>query len=97
MPNIRVFGTEISGNRQRKNDLSPEVRAAVCGSLAAGQSPTAVAKSFKIGRATVYRTLHRFQEQNNFKSRPRTGRPRSSSTREERYIVRIVRRFPKIS
>lgn len=97
MTNPRVFGTEISGNRRKTNELSPECRAAVLGSISAGQSPTAVAQSFKISRMTVYRTIKRFQQRNDFKSRPRTGRPRSLGTREERYIARIIRRFPKIS
>ena len=97
MPNLRVFGTEISGNRQGKKNLSPEARAAVCSSVAAGQSPTAVARAFKISRGTVYNTIKRFQQHNSFESRPRTGRPRSLSTREERYLVQIARRFPRVS
>lgn len=97
MPNLRVFGTEISGNRRGKENLLPETRAAICSSVAAGQSPTAVARAFKINRGTVYNTIKRFQQHNSFESRPRTGRPRSLSTREERYLVKIARRFPRIS
>ena len=97
MPNPRVFGTEISGNRRKTEELSPEHRAALIGGLSAGQSPTAIAKAFKISRTTVYRTIKRFQERNDLRSKPRTGRPRSLSTREERYIARIARRFPRIS
>lgn len=97
MSNLRVFGTEITGNRRKSEPLSPEARAAICSSVTAGQSPTAVARLFGISRTTVYNTFNRFRERSDFRSRPRTGRPRSLSTREERYLVRITRRFPTVS
>lgn len=97
MSNLRVFGTEISGNRQKTQELSPETRAAICASVAAGQSPSAVAKAFHVHRATIYRTVKRSAELSNFKSKPRTVRPKVLTAREERYLVRLARRFPKLS
>lgn len=94
---LRTFGTEISENRQRKTDLKPEVRAAICASVAAGQKKTAVAKAFGVTRQTVYDTLDRHANLQTFESKLRIGRPRILSDREERYLVQIARRFPKIS
>ena len=97
MSNLRTFGTEISGNRRKNESLSPETRAAICASVAAGTPKTVVARLFKINRRTVNRTQQRYAERRDFRSRPRSGRPRSLNTREERYLVRLARRFPRVS
>jgi transposase len=97
MDSQRVFGTEISGNRQRFGHLKPEVRAAITASIEAGQSATHVAKVFAVSRRTVNRTVQRFRQRHTFTTAPRSGRPRKLSPREERYLVRLVRRFPKSS
>lgn len=97
MSNLRTFGTEISGNRQKNESLSPKTRAAIYASVAAGTPKTVVARLFKINRRTVNRTQQRYAERRDFRSRPRSGRPRSLNTREERYLVRLARRFPRIS
>src|ERR1700733_4109482 len=95
--NLRQFGTEISGNRRRTQEFKPEQRAAICAAVAAGQSPTVVAKAFNCCRATIYNTLNRRANHENFESRPRVGRPKVLTPREERQILRLVRRFPKMS
>jgi transposase len=96
MPNLRVFGTEISGNRQRNESLSPETRAAICACVAAGQKKADIARAFRIDRKTIDRTLKRFSERNDFESRPRTGRPKALDARGERYLVRLARQFAKV-
>lgn len=52
---------------------------------------------FKINRSTVYRTIKRFSERNNFESRPKKGRPGALDAHEERQLIHLARRFPKVS
>lgn len=97
MPNLRVFGTEISGNRRKDEHLSPETRASICACVAAGQKKAEIARAFRVDRATIYRTLQRFLERNDFKSRPRTGRPKALDARGERQLIRLARKHPKVN
>lgn len=67
------------------------IHAAVCESLGAGPSATAVVQNWSCHHISA------FASASAFKTRPHTGRPRPLSTKEERYIVRLVRRLPKVS
>jgi transposase len=94
---MRSFGTEISGNRRSKSDLSPETRAAILSGLENQQSPTVLAKQFQVDRSTIYRTKTRFQTTKSLQTRKRTGRPSRLSASEQRYIYLLARRRPKIT
>ena len=89
--------TEITGTRKRNENLSPEVRAAIWASVEAGEKKTDIARRFNVDRSTVDRTMKRFSERHDFKSRPRSGGPRSLSDRGERYLVQLARRFPNVT
>ncbi len=95
MEGIRQFGTEISGNRQKNEELSCEARAAILSAVAAGQPKKAVAAAFGCTRSTVYNTINRWTTTYGNKSRPRKGRPKQLTLREERYIYRMVRYQPQ--
>ncbi|KAJ5875758.1 uncharacterized protein N7473_013105 [Penicillium subrubescens] len=59
---VRCFGTEISGNRRLKAELSTEQRSAIIIALEGGGSPTVLATQFGCARSTIYDTLKRFQQ-----------------------------------
>ena len=84
-------------SRKRNEPLSPEARTAIYASVAAGENKTVIARRFNINRSTVYDTIEQYSKRNDFKSRPRAGRPRSLNTRGERYLVRLARRVPNAS
>jgi DNA-directed RNA polymerase specialized sigma24 family protein len=57
--NMRSFGTEISANRRRNAELSPEQRSSILSALHVGKSPTETANTHNVARRTVYtRPLH---------------------------------------
>ncbi|KAH7190828.1 hypothetical protein DER44DRAFT_110101 [Fusarium oxysporum] len=83
----RDFGTEISGNRQRNHEFTPEQRAAMVSEVYAGKSMRQAAESYNTDPATVYRTKKRWQEHHNNTSRPRKGCPKKLTGLQ---IVRIT-------
>jgi transposase len=97
MSELLDFSANLTENRRKKQPLSSEARVAICGAVTAGQSISAVAQLFGIARVTVYRTVQRYAELNSFKNRARSGRPRKLTPRDERYLLQLVRRFPKIT
>jgi transposase len=94
---MRAFGTEISGNRGRNDELSPEVRAAIIYGLEAGQSPSKLAARFRVHRSTIYRTKERFILHKTIKTLPRSGRPRKISQLGRRYLYLEARRNPRMT
>ena len=71
----RNFGTEISGNRQRNHEFTPEQRAAMVAEVYAGKSMRQVAASYSTDPGTVSRTVKRWKENHNNVSGARSGRP----------------------
>nr|CAH7756655.1 unnamed protein product [Callosobruchus chinensis] len=51
-----------------------------------------IANRLNVVRSTVSRTIRRYEETGEVKSRPRTGRPTVSTRREDRYIAQLARR-----
>lgn len=94
---LRKFGTIISGNRRQNDELSSEQRAAIASRVASGETKSAVAREFKCSRGAVRRAVDRWITNQTFNSLPRTGRPQKLTHRERRYIIRLVRRRPKIA
>lgn len=61
----------LSANRQRNQELRPELHVAICGAFDAGESKHLIAKRFGVSRTAVYTTLDRFALTGNFTSLPR--------------------------
>ncbi|KAM6513324.1 hypothetical protein FALCPG4_18936 [Fusarium falciforme] len=75
-PETRNFGTEISGNRQRNHEFTPEQRSAMVAEIYAGKSYRDVADDYGTDPGTVYRTKRRWEQHHYNHSRPRGGRPK---------------------
>lgn len=56
------------------------------GMLSAGQTVANVARAFNVNPATIVRLRHRFQTTGSVSDAPRSGRPRSLSNADDRYI-----------
>ncbi|KAH8732288.1 hypothetical protein GQ44DRAFT_697389, partial [Phaeosphaeriaceae sp. PMI808] len=75
------FGTEISGNRMRKDE---------------GAVNKKVAEVLRCSKRTVQQIKQRVQTTHSTASRPRIGRPRVLNDRDIRRLERIVKKYLKI-
>ena len=55
----RSFGTQISGNRRPKAELSEVARAGIVAASEAGVSKLKIAADYRVNRSTVYDTINR--------------------------------------
>lgn len=72
--------------------LTDEERARALGRLEAGAHPQDVANQFNVHRSTIVRIRQRHQATGAVSDRPRSGRPRVTTHREDRYIAVTVAR-----
>ena len=72
--------------------LSAVQRERAIGRLDAGERPNDVARTFGVHVSTIQRLRARFQATNSTADRPRSGRPRVTNRRADRYIVQTHRR-----
>lgn len=68
--------------------LTPIERERAVGRLAAGQPPDVVANAFRCHISTIYRLQERIRLFGTTNDRPRSGRPRVTSQRQDRWICR---------
>ena len=90
---MRAFGTVIRGNRGKNTELSESTRSAILTAIESGIS-SKVADFFSVSRSTIYNTIKRFQQRQDFKSNFRSGRPQKLTSQA---IYRLVRRSPRLS
>ena len=72
-------------------------RARIVGQLETGASSRTVALRFGIAPSTVSRIYRKFVETNNVKDRSRSGRPRCTTGREDRFICTSVSRDRRLT
>ena len=60
------------------------------GMLQAGQVERAVAGHFNVSQSVISRLWNRFQHTGNVAERPRSGRPRKTTVRQDRYIFSSI-------
>jgi transposase len=85
----------IGANRSQGAELSAEQRTAIIYALENRLSSQAkLAKEFGCHRNTIANTFKRWQERNDTKSRPRSGRPPKFNRRSRRLIKTHARRYP---
>lgn len=90
----RSFGTEISGNRRRSAELSPEQRSAIVYARQMRVSIAKLAEEFQRSNSTITRTVQRFEARADLKSHPRSGRPTKFTPSIRRRIFRLARKNP---
>ena len=59
-----------------------------------GLSHRRVAYHFRVNHSIIVRLMHRFRQTGNVTDRPRAGRPRKTTPREDRLISRLARQRP---
>ncbi|CAG9947911.1 unnamed protein product [Clonostachys rosea f. rosea IK726] len=93
----RAFGTEISANRQRGCQFSPEQKAAMCAELWAGKTYRAVAEEYNTTASTAYGIFKRWQNTRSFDIAPRSGRPPKLTPAEAILGKRLELRYRRIN
>jgi len=91
LSNQRRFGTVISGNRQRNQEINPVSRLAIISAVNAGQRKSVVARQFEVPRSTVQGILNRYNSTQSVYSKPRSGRPKVLTPRGVRTVVRTAK------
>jgi hypothetical protein len=93
---MRSFGQEISGNRGKGRELTPEQRVSLISKSDAGCTQRELMGEFRCSRTCVQGTLRRWRNNKTVDSLPRGGRPKLLSHRDERLLIRTARKSPKI-
>ena len=76
----------------RRPGMTFEQSERAIGMLTAGMSARDVARNFQRHESTISRLLNRFQQTGNVADRPRSGRPRKTTPREDRFLTTSSRR-----
>ena len=76
----------------RRPGMTFELRERAIGILTAGMSARDFARHFQRHESTISRLLNRFQQTGNVADRPRSGRPRKTTPREDRFLTTSSRR-----
>jgi transposase len=82
---------------QKRKETSFDIRQLVVFRNAKGQSERKISKDFQIPRSTVGLIIRRFKNQDRLENKPRTGRNPLLNKYEKRWIMRKVKKDPKIS
>ena len=86
---------EIDGNRRYGSELTPYLRGKIEGAYEGEATPTDISDRYVLPVSTITTTISRASTKVDGESQPRCGRPKVISEREERLILRLIRRFPK--
>ncbi|GFS91447.1 HTH_Tnp_Tc3_2 domain-containing protein [Trichonephila clavipes] len=76
----------------QQHDLPESMAWRVISRLESGQTQRSVAHAVGVARSVVARLWNRFQETGNVRRRPGAGRPRSTTSTDDRYIQLTARR-----
>ena len=76
----------------RRQGMTLEERQRAVGMLHAGMTARAVARHFNRHESTISRLRNRLRETGRVNDRPRSGRPRKTTPREDRHITTLSRR-----
>ena len=75
----------------RRHGMTLEQSERAIGMLTAGMSAREVARHFQSHESTKSRLLNRFQQTGNVADRPKSGRPRKTTPREDRFLTTLSR------
>ena len=97
MPEIRQFGLAISGNRRRKEELSPEDRAEILAAVSSGKSQQSVARDFNASPSSITYTINHWNTHHTLKSQARKGHPQVLTPSNKRKALITVKRNPSLT
>jgi transposase len=92
----RQFSSEITGNRGKKQELLSKARSSIISKWEAGVMNKDLAAKYGVHRNVIAYTIKRWKEHHTVNSLPRSSRPQTTTRREQRLLVRLVRRYLKI-
>ena len=75
-----------------RHHLTGNEAAQAVGMLQAGQVQRAVAGQFNVSQSVISRLWNGFQHTGNVAERPRSGRPRKTTMRQDRYLSNMAKR-----
>jgi hypothetical protein len=87
---------QISGNSTKEKELTPYSRGFIIGESYCGVKPSQISRNLQIPRSTVVDSIQQNSKQNDGKSIPRSGRPKSYTERDKRHIIQLIKRDPFI-
>ena len=87
----------IDSNVLNRKELSPYQRGILLGCASKGTTTVDIRKQFSLPESTIRTTITRASTRHNGVSKPRSGRPKACSTREQRHIIRTARANPRIT
>jgi transposase len=90
----KQFARSLGQNRPRNYQLNPFERHAIVQDCLNSVPHTVLAARYSCHRNTIRTTFNRWKDQQNFESRPVTGRPRRLTPRERRLLFRYIRKDP---
>ena len=73
---------------------SEEIRKLIVEAKQKGETNKDIAERFHVGRATIQRTSARWKATRSVKNKKKTGRPRKTTPRQARVLVRLVKKDP---
>jgi hypothetical protein len=87
---------QINGNSIKRKELSPYMRGIITRKHQSGVRTSHISEDLQIPRSTVNNTIEQIPRQNNGKSIPRPGRPKSYTERDKRHILLLIKADPFI-
>ena len=78
----------------KKAALSSEKRAQIVGLSTMKLSEREISRQMKVSKTAVHNAIKKFRKENTFKDSKRSGRPRISSSRDDRFIRKVVSQSP---
>src|SRR5438876_525213 len=94
---MRSFGTEISGNCGKQQELSERARTIIIDRALQGEKHADIATFIGCDRSSITRTLQQWRQHNTTATLQRSGRLKVISPYKERKIYRAVQKLLKIT
>jgi transposase len=94
MPRAPLAST--SGNETRRKELTPIERERIITAAEWGATQAQICDRYNFKKSTVRETLAKAGSRIDNQSAPRSGRPKLSTERDERHILRVIRANPKL-
>ena len=89
--------SSISGNHPRHHQYTPYQKGLICGAVGGGLIPSRIEKQYRVPESSVRYVLFIHKSQSTGVSNLRSDKLKVLTTREQRHIICIARRNPRIT